>query len=80
MSAGIVDLGPAVVLCGPAMREYSRKSMGARWCFRHRRHEQFDWVVYEEVEPSYWGPTVAVEGPTSDCTDLFPGWSREWDE
>ena len=77
MSAEVVELGPAVVLCGPEMREYARRSIGVRWCFTHRKREEFFRVVYEEVEPSYWGPTSAVEGPSSECRDLFPGWYRE---
>lgn len=80
MSAEIVDYGSVTIVCGPEMREYSRTSRGTRWCFTHRKREEFFLVVYEEVEPSYWGPTAAIEGPTSECRDLFPGWTREWDE
>lgn len=80
MSTEIVDLGRAVVLCGPEMREYARRSLGVRWCFTHRKREEFFRVIYEEVEPSYWGPTAAIEGPGRDCRDLFPGWYREASE
>ena len=76
MSTEIVDLGPVVILCGPEMREHSRSTLGIRWCFTHRKREEFWWVVHVEVEPSYWGPTAGIEGPTCDCCDLFPGWSR----
>ena len=80
MSAEVPDIGPALVLCGPAMREHSRSSIGVRWCFTHRKREEFFCVVSVEVEPSYWGPTAGIEGPRSDCRDLFPGWAWEWSE
>ena len=80
MSAEVVDYGSVAILCGPEMKEYSRRSIGVRWCFTHRKREEFFDVFYDEVEPSYWGPTAAVEGPSPDCTDLFPGWTREWSD
>jgi len=62
------------------MEEYHRESIGIRWCFHHRRREEFAWVCYRPIGLSYYGPEGHIEGPTSECTDLFPGWVREWDE
>lgn len=68
--------GP-VTICGTKYEEYSRDSMGVRWCFHHRRRHEFFWVVMSPAGRSYYGPHASVCGETSDCTDLFPGWSRE---
>ena len=65
-------------ICGTRMTEYSRESIGMRWCFRHRKREPFYWVVMVPDGLSYYGPSAEVVGPTSECTDLFPGWSRGW--
>lgn len=70
------DLG-GVVLCGTRMREYSRKSEGIKWCFHHRRRHEFWCVVSVPDGMSYYGPSVSIEGTSDDCTDLFPGWTRE---
>lgn len=55
-----------------------RKSMGQRWCFRHRARHEFFRVARVPDGLSYYGPSVSIEGPTRECTDLFPGWMREW--
>ena len=65
-------------ICGTRMIEYSRESMGERWCFHHRKREEFFHVVMAPDGLSYYGPRDDVVGPTGECTDLFPGWSREW--
>ena len=69
-----------VVICGTDMEEYARRSMGERWCFTHRRREEFWRVCYAPTGLSYYGPEAHIEGPTRDCTDLFPGWTREWED
>lgn len=68
------------VICGTDMQECSRRSIGVRWCFRHRRRHEFFHVVMVPVGRSYYGPHVAIRGVTGDCTDLFPGWTREWED
>lgn len=72
--------GGDLVICGTRMREHSRESMGERWCFRHRRRHEFFSVVMVPDGLSYYGPHVEIHGEGVDCTDLFPGWSREWSE
>lgn len=69
-----------VVLCGTDMVEHSRRSLGNRWCFRHRRRHEFWHVVMAPAGLSYYGPHVEIRGEVDDCTDLFPGWTREWEE
>ena len=67
-------------ICGTRMKEHSRRPLGERWCFRHRRRHNFDWVVMAPDGLSYYGPHVEIQGEASDCTDLFPGWTREWED
>lgn len=74
------DIGGGVVVCGTDMEEESRRSIGLRWCFHCRKRHEFWRVVMAPVGLSYYGPHVEFQGHGSDCTDLFPGWSREWDE
>jgi len=69
-----------VVLCGTRMKEHSRRHFGHRWCFHCRCRHDFDWVVMVPDGPSYYGPHAEIQGVTPGCTDLFPGWSREWEE
>ena len=78
----VIDTGPVVILCGPEMREHSRTSEGVKWCFRHRGRAEFWRVLMVEVEPSYWGPILSIKCGECDATDgdLFPGWTREWDD
>jgi hypothetical protein len=67
-------------MCGTRMKEDSRESMGIRWCFHCRtRHEFFDVLMVPDGF-SWSDPHREVVGPKDDCTDLFPGWSREWVE
>ena len=69
-----------LVICGTRMKEHSRESFGIRWCFHCRkRHEFFD-VLMVPDGPSYYDPYRRIDGVTDECTDLFPGWSREWVE
>ena len=69
-----------LVICGTRMAEHSRESIGVRWCFHCRkRHEFFD-VLMVPDGMSWYGPNRHIEGPTAECTDLFPGWTREWVE
>jgi hypothetical protein len=70
----------AFAICGTRMKVQWRRSMGQRWCFRHRARHEFFRVLYVPDGLSYYGPSVFIEGPLSDCTDLFPGWYREWEE
>lgn len=69
-----------VSICGTRMKEGSRRSLGERWCFHHRRREEFWHVVMVPDGMSYYGPHVEIKGPSRDCSDLFPGWSREWSD
>ncbi|MGC0144444.1 hypothetical protein [Pseudactinotalea sp. Z1732] len=72
--------GDGFAMSGTRMKEHSRESMGDRWCFHHRRRHEFFWVVMAPDGLSYYGPHVEVHGETRDCTDLFPGWTRTWEE
>lgn len=71
------DMG-GLVICGTRMVEHSKRSEGIRWCFHHRRRHEFFRVVMTPDGPSYYDPYATIEGETPDCTDLFPGWTREW--
>lgn len=70
------DIG-GVVICGTRTVEHSRQSQGERWCFHCRKRHEFWWVVRVPDGLSYYGPTAYMEGIGRDCTDLFPGWTRE---
>ena len=67
-------------VCGTNMREHSRKSEGIKWCFHCRKRHEFFLVVSVPDGFSYYGPRISVEGPYTECSDLFPGWEREYDE
>lgn len=67
-------------ICGTRMREHSRRSEGIKWCFHCRKRHEFWFVVTVPDGLSYYGPNYSIDGPTRECTDLFPGWSREWEE
>ena len=69
-----------LTICGTDMEEASRKSMGVKWCFHCRKRHEFWLVVMAPTGMSYYGPHVEIHGETRDCTDLFPGWTREWGE
>lgn len=69
-----------IAICGTRMSEHGRKPLGERWCFHHRRRHDFYLVVMVPDGLSYYGPHAEIHGETTGCTDLFPGWSREWDE
>jgi len=64
-------------MCGTAMKEFSRRSEGVKWCFWCRSRHEFFWVVSVPDGDSYYGPTAGMEGLTSNCSDLFPGWIRQ---
>lgn len=70
----------ALSISGTRMMEARRKAWGNKWCFHCRTRHEFDWVLYTPDGPSYYGPYVEIEGPRRGCTDLFPGWTREWEE
>lgn len=88
----IVDIGPRVTICrGPEMEEYSRESMGIKWCFKCRGRHPFEWVVLSPViDPNDESTLLAaMRGPTahSECGgchrhggELFPGWAYRWDD
>ena len=69
-----------LTICGTDMEEYARRSEGIRWCFHCRRRHEFHTVFMAPTGPSYYGPSAHTEGETSDCTDLFPGWYRTWED
>lgn len=75
-------VGDNVIVCGTHMVEHSRRSEGVKWCFRCRTRVEFVRIVMVPDGPSYYGPSVHIE--CSKCGiydgDLFPGWSREWEE
>lgn len=68
------------VICGSAYAEFSRQSIGVRWCFTCRKRHEFWQVCYAPIGLSYYGPHVNYEGVWSSCSDLFPGWTREVDQ
>ena len=69
-------------ICGTRMVEHSRKPVGVKWCFRCRKRNEFAWVVRVPDGPSYYGPDGHHEcgGCGGWETDLFPGWTREYEE
>ena len=67
-------------ICGTTMKEHSRRSEGVKWCFHCRKRHEFFWVVMVPDGLSYYGPEARMGGIASGCTDLFPGWTREWGE
>ena len=69
-----------LVMCGTRMKEDFRRSEGVKWCFHCRKRHEFFYVVMVPDGLSYYGPTPEIQGVTPDCSDLFPGWFREWDE
>ena len=80
MSDWIEDHG-SVVICGTDMEEVRRDSWGIKWCFRCRARHEFWFVVMAPVDKwSYYGPHGEIHGVKRGCTDLFPGWTREWEE
>lgn len=76
------DLGDNISICGVDEEEVRREPWGdgPRWCFHCRKRHDFWWVVYAPKGLSWYGPRAAIEGEKYDCTDLFPGWEREWEE
>lgn len=74
-----------VIVCrGPELRESSRDSMGARWCFKCRGRHEFSWVVMtpvidwndeNSVYAAMWGGTAHSEcgGCGKHGGELFPG-------
>ena len=74
------EVGEGLAICGTRMKEYAREPMGERWCFHCRKRHEFVRVVMVPDGLSYYGPHVEIQGVKPDCTDLFPGWFRTWDE
>jgi hypothetical protein len=70
----------ALTICGTQMVERSRTSEGVKWCFYCRKRHEFWRVLWVPDGPSYYEPYLTVDGVKDDCTDLFPGWTREWGE
>ena len=66
-----------IAICGTDMEEYSRESIGERWCFTCRVRHDFTWVYMRPTGLSYYGPTARLQGMSMSCSDLFPGWVRE---
>jgi hypothetical protein len=70
-----------VRLCtsGPS-REVKRESAGVKWCFSDRAHLPHDFVIFDSVEPGYYGPSCRY-----DCSQCHQdhtvgfGMSRKWD-
>lgn len=79
-SADWCEVGENFAICGTHMKEHGRRSMGVKWCFRCRVRHEFFHVVMAPVGLSYYGPHVEIHGVRNDCSDLFPGWTREWEE
>jgi len=69
-----------VAICGTRMKEHHRQSEGIKWCFHCRKRHEFFFVVMVPDGLSYYGPEGRIKGVGSECTDLFPGWSREWED
>ena len=71
------EVSDSLIICGTRMKEFSRNSEGDKWCFVCRKRHEFWWVVMVPVGFSYYGPSAHMEGVTRNCSDLFPGWTRE---
>lgn len=73
------DFG-SLAICGTRMVEDSRRTFGERWCFHCRERHEFWDVLMVPDGPSWYDPYRTVEGVTDGCCDLFPGWSRTWED
>jgi hypothetical protein len=71
-----------ITVSGTRMKEHSRRSEGVKWCFRCRRRSVFQRVISAPDGLSYYGPSVWIECAHCKAVDgdLFPGWTREWNE
>lgn len=69
-----------LTICGTRMIEHSRDSIGDRWCFHCRRRHEFHRVFMVPDGPSWYDPHFSFKGVGPDCTDLFPGWVRTWED
>lgn len=70
-----------LTICMPGRtREVSRKPAGVKWCFACRKHLPHDFIVIDEIEPSYYDPWCRYDCPKchQDNTLGF-GMVREWD-
>ena len=48
-----------VTICGPSKWvEFSRDSVGIKWCFQCRKHLEYFWIVEGDPEPNYYGPSA----------------------
>jgi hypothetical protein len=74
------DEAGSFAICGTRVVEHSRRSEGIKWCFHCRTRHEFWWVVMVPDGLSYYGPHVEIQGIKDDCTEMFPGWTRELDE
>jgi hypothetical protein len=74
-----IDTG-SLAICGTRMREHSRRSEGDRWCFHCRKRHEFFAVFMVPDGPSWYDPHWSIDGIGDRCTDLFPGWSRTWED
>lgn len=69
-----------VTICGPsAWKEYSRESVGIKWCFGCRKRLEYFWVVEGDPSPGDWyGPSARFE--CSGCKgDRTLGFGRAWE-
>jgi len=69
-------------ICGTRMKEVRRESVGIKWCFACRKRAAFEFVVIAPDGLSYYGPEGYHE--CTNCkareSDLFPGWTREYED
>jgi len=74
-----IDAGN-LTIHGTTMREDFRRSEGISWCFHCRTRHEFFFVVMVPDGPSYYDPYCKIVGLHSECSDLFPGRYRVWDD
>ena len=78
----IYALSEKVTICGPSdWAEFSRESVGVKWCFGCRKHLEHFWIVEGDPNPNYYGPTARYAcGACNQSRTLFPGWTYEQDD
>lgn len=78
-----VSNGP-VIICYSGKQECIRRDLqGERWCFRCRKRREFFFEIWRDIDPeSYYGPNPSIVCGTCGLSDgdLFPGYSREWED
>lgn len=59
----------------------SKQRPSIRWCFKCRKRTRYRLWMFCPIGISYYGPSPCWKcDRCHEENDLFPGWSRTWDE